>query len=358
MDQGTMSCSPYSCSAGACTATCNVDADCMGGGTYCSGTGGTCLPKKAQGATCSGVNQCSSGFCVDTVCCNNACNNACQACSAAKKQTGLDGTCDNAKDAQADPRGMCATQPASSCGTDGKCSGGLCEQYGTSTGCSSSVCTTTTQQTSYTTCDGAGMCLGTASAMTCGGHLKCTGTACLAGCGAAVTGDANCLPAGTYYCDGLSGGACQTLKAAGAACGGDHECSMGLCAGGYCCSSSTPCAMTAATSCGTNGTCAPVTGACEFYPAMSVCAVGNCQGNTLKTLSVCDGVGACQAQADISCPATMCGNNGCTSCAVDADCSAFGYCGGGTCHAKQQAGFSCGATKECLSGVCTASVCN
>lgn len=36
---------------------------------------------------------CASGFCVDGFCCNTACNEPCNACSAAKKGSGIDGEC-------------------------------------------------------------------------------------------------------------------------------------------------------------------------------------------------------------------------------------------------------------------------
>lgn len=42
---------------------------------------------------CVVPSDCVSGFCVDGFCCNAACNGACDACSAAKKGSGVDGEC-------------------------------------------------------------------------------------------------------------------------------------------------------------------------------------------------------------------------------------------------------------------------
>ncbi|MCS6898989.1 MAG: hypothetical protein NZX77_04360, partial [Polyangiaceae bacterium] len=45
------------------------------------------------GETCQGSGDCLSGFCVDGVCCDSACTGVCEACSAAKKGSGADGSC-------------------------------------------------------------------------------------------------------------------------------------------------------------------------------------------------------------------------------------------------------------------------
>ena len=65
-------------------------------GTTCKSTGacdgaGTC--KGATGSTCAAAGDCASTFCVDTVCCDKACNGKCEACTAAIKGAGADGTC-------------------------------------------------------------------------------------------------------------------------------------------------------------------------------------------------------------------------------------------------------------------------
>src|SRR5262249_21872911 len=65
---------------------CTTDADCASG-FYCAA--GSCTAKKANGVACTGANQCTSGNCVDGVCCNSACGGACDACNLA----GSVGTC-------------------------------------------------------------------------------------------------------------------------------------------------------------------------------------------------------------------------------------------------------------------------
>jgi hypothetical protein len=56
--------------------------ECAGGAT-CNGVG-ACgpqpIPNLANGQLCSGASQCSSGFCKDGVCCDNACTSPCEAC--------------------------------------------------------------------------------------------------------------------------------------------------------------------------------------------------------------------------------------------------------------------------------------
>jgi hypothetical protein len=61
------------------------------------------------GAQCSNKNQCTSGFCVDGVCCNVRCDDGCSACSAAR--TGKpEGTCGKSADRE-------GTACGASCGT-------------------------------------------------------------------------------------------------------------------------------------------------------------------------------------------------------------------------------------------------
>jgi len=83
------SCNPYSCGTTSCKTSCSTDADCVSASFRCTGPGGTCVAKKANGDTCAGANECGSGFCADGVCCNSACGGACSACNLASTA----GTC-------------------------------------------------------------------------------------------------------------------------------------------------------------------------------------------------------------------------------------------------------------------------
>jgi MYXO-CTERM domain-containing protein len=51
------------------------------------------LSSPAQATPCASPSECPTGFCVDEVCCDNACEGICEACSAAAKGGGADGTC-------------------------------------------------------------------------------------------------------------------------------------------------------------------------------------------------------------------------------------------------------------------------
>jgi len=71
----------------------NPDGECASGGS-CNGSGActTSITKLANGAACSSAAQCNSGYCADGVCCDGWCLGTCQACTAAKKGSGADGT--------------------------------------------------------------------------------------------------------------------------------------------------------------------------------------------------------------------------------------------------------------------------
>jgi hypothetical protein len=79
---------------GSCPTACSTAAGCQSG-FYCS-SARTCQPTVPNGAACTAAAQCTSGFCVDGVCCNSACGggatNDCQACSTAAGAP-TNGTC-------------------------------------------------------------------------------------------------------------------------------------------------------------------------------------------------------------------------------------------------------------------------
>lgn len=129
-----------------------VAAGCGSVSTHSPDAGGT------LGATCSGDTACTSGHCVDGVCCASACDGTCEACSAAKTGT-ADGTCSPV---------TAATDPDNECPM----------------GCADG---TVTNQ-----CDGHGACATTS----CGGY-QCSsatacGTSCVSGSGSDCTESSFC----------------------------------------------------------------------------------------------------------------------------------------------------------------------
>jgi hypothetical protein len=86
------------------------------GATTCNGAGLCSL--LASGAACTISSECSSGSCVDGVCCSTPCTGICQACTAAKKGSGSNGTCGNILSGT-DPDNECAG--AATCNGVGAC---------------------------------------------------------------------------------------------------------------------------------------------------------------------------------------------------------------------------------------------
>ena len=161
------------------------------------------------GIACTSASQCSSGFCVDGVCCNTACGGGavdCQACSTAAGGP-VDGTCSMLSSTT-----VC--RPAA----------GMCDEAETCTG-ASPTCPTDLFKVSGTVCrvaaglcDEAEVCSGSSAACPTDA-LKPTGAVCRAAAGECdlaeqCTGTASC-PADLYKPNGL-------------------PCSGGLCSGGTC----------------------------------------------------------------------------------------------------------------------------
>jgi len=261
-------CTPYVCGANACLTTCASDGDCVPT-HYCDlATSPTvCKPKGAQGAVCTANDQCSSGNCVDGVCCDTACAGLCEACSAAKTG-GVDGTCAPVT-SNTDPDDECAQDAPSTCGQTGVCNGAkACAKWDNTTACGS-TCVSGTETDSY--CNGKGDCL-VGGSHSCN-NLVCTsdGTKCKTTC----ADDTDCLTGFTCAQDG------KCVPSAGAVCIDDHtskavdnttkDCTP------YKCDTSGTCVMTCASVrdcvapyvCDANGKCVPLSA-----PQSSGCACG------------------------------------------------------------------------------------
>jgi hypothetical protein len=87
---GVASCYPYLCSALACLTSCTSSAQCAAG-LPC--VGGQCTQLKGNGLACSDAAECTSGICVEGVCCNSICDAECDSCLAATKASGSSGAC-------------------------------------------------------------------------------------------------------------------------------------------------------------------------------------------------------------------------------------------------------------------------
>jgi len=384
-------CDPFQCGTNAtCLGTCNpanANADCT--------TGNVCTPsasmpttgscgKKPLGTPCTLGSECGSNVCdsVAGVCCDMACSGTCKSCAL----TGSIGKCSNVPDGQ-DPLGQCAADPVSTCKQDGFCDGnGACRNYAAATICVAGVCSGATFTTART-CDGAGTCQPSTTS-TCPGSFACDTTnpnnqICKTTC-AQATSSADCIAPAT-----CSGTAC-VLKGNGVACGANNECATGFCQQGVCCASACDvtckacnlpgattlgvcsnvppttvdgrCTVTAASTCGTDGTC-DGSGNCHLYSTATQCAPGVCPTGTanLTPPRNCDGVGHCSAPTARACDPFLCDGSACkTSCTVattTADCSPPNSCQSTMTCGKKPTGVTCTMGTECNSNNCSQGFC-
>ncbi|MFI5297668.1 MAG: hypothetical protein ACHREM_06170 [Polyangiales bacterium] len=123
--------------------------------------------------TCSKASDCSTGFCVDGVCCNSACTEPCHSC----KLPATPGTCAFV-DVGTDPNG--------SCGEPGNCSqtcgvGGACIATNGGNQCAPSTCSGPTTLSGAGYCTSAGSACGAATAT-----FDCSPYTCAAALGACL----------------------------------------------------------------------------------------------------------------------------------------------------------------------------
>jgi MYXO-CTERM domain-containing protein len=337
----------YGCASSSACATACIDDTTCATGYWCKAA--ACIAQAANGAACVAGHECLSGFCVDGVCCDAACTSGCDACTAAKKGSGVDGTCDHVA-ADTDPNNVCSPDIAypTSCKEDGMCDGsGRCRKYAKiGIACGATSCTAGT--VTGKTCDGGGGC--SATPKPCAPYT-CDSDACKTSCAA----ETDC--SSDAYCN-LTTSTCATKKGPGESCTDVKECAKGYCVDGVCCDSTCgdscqacntadnkgrcvpingspvgtkrpPCAGTG--TCG--GTCNGVSPSCTYPPATTACGSTCAAGS--ETKSTCDAAGACVAGSATSCGAYVCGADGksCrTACDTDTDCAT---------------GYGCGVDKKC-----------
>jgi hypothetical protein len=232
-----------------------------GGGENDGGEGGpgsdTGPSAGSNGATCATAADCTSGFCVDGVCCESKCDGVCESCNGTNK-----GKCDPVA-AKTDPDNECQPKPLPDAGTPdagdldggdageggadfdsgvhlpdsgvtaadtnckGLCDGNrACKYPGKETSCGTQFCNTTEERGGYT-CDEGGHC--NLDIQACNAY-SCVGTDCKKNC--AAPGD--CLS--THYCDGPSN-SCKPKLADSINCATPDQCQSGFCVNSVCCDS-------------------------------------------------------------------------------------------------------------------------
>jgi len=323
------------------------------GGASDAGTDGP----KGLGQACQSSSECDSTECVDGVCCSSACTAICQACNV----KGSEGTCTPIPVGMASARATapkCATSDSSTCLFDGTCDGnGACRRWPAGTQCKAPGCNGASLVPG-SACDGQGSCIA-AKTIDCTPYKCGTGTgtpACLTTCAAGGTdcvSPAVCLNSSCGAKPKQANGAGCTL---GTDCVSTH-CVDGVCCGTACAGSCTSCNQTGmegmclpvgmgkpdprklcvdggASSCGKNGLCDGA-GACQLYPATTMCASASCNKATLHSARHCNGTGLCVAATDTDCmayrcdPATLACFTSCT--VIGGQCAMRFGCSNGVC---------------------------
>jgi hypothetical protein len=319
-------------------------------------------PMLGNGEDCSDATQCTSGACVDGVCCAGACPDICHSCAL----EGSKGVCALA-DVGTDPRDDCPDDGIATCGRDGVCDGsGACRHYPLGAICQPQSCNGSTRTNAFRCSDGA--CSPTSGQPCDPYQCNPAGNDCLTIC----QSNADCN-AGSF-CDNGSCG----RKPLGAPCAVNDDCNSLICAQGVCCSSDCKgtcesCALPGAAGtctavpagedplnqctdsgravCGTDGTCDGKR-ACRLYLSGTVCQDPTCTSATTGTAQGrCDGMGTCAVGPPVVCGtctscvvntaaavcmpiaagmapvvASQCVNQGAASCGTDGTCNGAGAC--------------------------------
>jgi hypothetical protein len=370
----SQTCPPYSClpATNRCATTCTTDVECAAGQQCLAERCG----KSANGAVCQTSDDCSSGFCVDGVCCNIACSGTCVSCN----QTGSVGHCTYVAVGLPDPK--CQATDRTTCGNTGLCDGlGTCALYPENTVCGPSSCSGVVENTPRT-CDGQGTCR-TSQLVDCAPFL-CGNGACETSCDPNLTDSCEAgLQCVSQIKNGVTTGICGKRKN-GQPCPDGSECESGQCEDGVCCESSCSgacrscnlpgspgrclnvasggtdprglCVDLGAASCSTNGVC-DGQGSCKTYPAGTECDGQRCVAGAYTPPSTCNAAGQCVASRSRTCSPFLCNGDSCfSSCTNSNQCVTGRFCTGSSCGLKP-GGADCGVGQECQSGFCAQGVC-
>ncbi|MGI6394112.1 MAG: hypothetical protein ACOX2F_05200 [bacterium] len=185
---------------------------------------GKCVAKKELGTDCdvakySGAD-CSSGKCVDGVCCNSDCDGVCVSCNVSDFYKG---TCTPFPEG-VDPDDECEAEEPATCGNTGVCNGvGECQQHSALTQCVAPKCSGNIS-TEAAFCDGEGNCNDENLKTTnCSPYLCSNDTGLCAG--GACSADENCIEG--YFCD--VDDICSPKKDNGTSCVSDNQCLSNRC---------------------------------------------------------------------------------------------------------------------------------
>jgi hypothetical protein len=279
-----------------------------------------------QGAPCSQNTDCTSAFCTDGVCCDEACSGDCQACSVSR------GLAVN---------GTCAFAPEGTSGRNPCANGFACN--GKSPACAV-TCTDDASCAAGYYCDAAGACAPQkAASATCN---EAAGKDCLtSGCRECSVG--NCV-------DGACCATCQGSDALGATCTNDGSCESNHCVGGTCCQNSCGSVGDAGVSsiC-TAAVCSAVSGfTCILPGPETLCRAESCVNGVMAFAATCSGDGACASLETETCAPYACNSNGATcnnTCASNTDCAT-----GSSCNTQTQTcvtGATCSTDRTTVIGI-------
>jgi hypothetical protein len=133
-----------------CPPECLSTADCRSGAT-CEEN--KCLAREANGQSCARDERCTSGHCVDGVCCDTSCQGTCATCRSAETP----GICTNVNGPPLPGRGLCTGTGACAGKCDG--SGPECHYPDLRTVCGVAASCVEAVETEASVCDGRGGCL-------------------------------------------------------------------------------------------------------------------------------------------------------------------------------------------------------
>ncbi len=320
------------CNVAGSTGTCSSIANGQDPASECSGAvscnGAGACGYFANGASCSLGAECTSGNCVDGVCCNTACSGTCQACNVA----GSVGACSSIASGQ-DPANECANGACSGAGTCKSDNGQACAAGSAclSGNCIDGVCCNTTCSGTCQACNVAGS-VGTCSNIPFG---QDPANECV----------------GLVFC---SMGACAPLGG-GSICSQNAECASGNCVDGVCCNTACGGTCQACNLAGSNGTCTNIPANSD--PSNECNGATNCNGagacSLLAQGSACGAAGECSTGF---CVDGFCCNSACTglckSCSGAYNLNGDGICGNIECADPQN---ECSGAATCVgNGTCGA----